>query len=259
MTKTLAFILMVALAACRGEAEVRYSGDATTPTLVALDIDPSIQVVTNADEPIFYLESSYWLYRDNHWFRSSSHRSGWKRIDMPPEPLRRIDQPLAYVHYRPGSTAQRTTLNQSDQPPQPQAEPDRAAPSEPTPPDRAPGDPMRDPMREPNSQGPSQPVPNPPPPQQVPPSPDSDPTLRNPSSTRPLPPDQVPPTTPPRDRPGHQIAPDPDAKPTSPSTPGSEPQPASDPDMRDQGDKSKQQPDPAEAERNKARDRKPKS
>jgi hypothetical protein len=234
MTRTLAFILIVALSACRGEAEVRYSGDATTPELVALDIDPSVMVVANADEPIFYLENSYWLYRDNRWFHSSSHRSGWKRMDMPPERIRKIDQPLAYVHFRHGTGAQRTTLNQRDQA-QPQPVPDRAAPSERTRPDLPPADPS-DPLREPNSQGPNPPVPNPPPPQQVPPSPDREPTLRNPSSTRPLPPpDQVPSPTPERDRPSQQIAPDPDPAPTSPS----------------------KQPDPTEAERNKKPDRTP--
>jgi hypothetical protein len=259
MTKTFAFLLMVSLAACRGEAEVRYSGDAMAPELVALDIDPGIMVVANSDEPIFYVDNTYYLYRDDRWYRSGSHRVGWKRVENPPDRIRRIDQPLAYVHFRHGTSAQRTTLNQRDQVPPPPA-PDRSSPPESVQPDRAPADPMREPMREPNPQGPNQPVPNTPPPHQVPPSPDRDPSLSAPSSTRPLPPDRVPSTPPTGDRPSHQIAPDPDRAPTSPSPPNSDQRPASDDSSaHDHGDHSKQKPDPAQAERNKKRDRTPAS
>jgi hypothetical protein len=244
MTKSLAFILMVSLAACRGEAEVRYSGEATAPELVAMDTDPSVMVVVNSDEPIFYFENTYWLYREGRWLRSSSHRSGWKHIDTPPERITRIDRPLAYVHFR-ASGAERTTLNQRDQPaPPPDLDraQERAQPLD---------QPPADPMREPNSQGPNQPMPNPPPPQQVPPSPDRDPTLRAPSSTRPMPPDQVPPATPERDRPSHQLVPDPDRAPTSPGRTDDQ-RPAS-----DRRDPAKTEPDPAEAERNKKKDKRP--
>ena len=199
MMKTLALLLSASLAACAGEAAVHYSGDSTTPELVAIEADPSVQVVANADEPIFYTENTYYLYRKDHWYRSSSHRGDWKRIDDPPEHIRRIDQPLVYVHYRRDPNAPRTTFNQRDQPqPDIRNQPDRAPET---------------PPREPNPQGPTQPYANPQPPQQVPPSPDANPTLEGPRNPRK--PDQVPPVPPP-DRPNHQIAPDPDRAPTSP-------------------------------------------
>lgn len=242
MTKTLlAFVLSASLLGCRGEAEVRYSGAAAAPELVVMDTDPSVMVVANADEPIFYVENTYWLYRDNHWFRSSSHRSGWKRVESPPDHIRRIDRPLAYVHFRPSAT-QRTTFNQRDQ-----VEPQRSDIPEATERTR-PIDPSQ-----------TQPYANPPPPQQVPPSPDSDPTLRGPTPTRPMPPDQVPSAPSDRDRPDRQIAPDPDRAPTSPNMQNqkapNDQRPAADRSTKgkakdkDQGDRSKRRPDPDKDQR----------
>jgi hypothetical protein len=175
MTRTLAFFLTASLAACHGEADVHYSGEATTPEMVVMDTDASVQVVTNADEPIFFVDNTYYLYRENHWYKSRSHRSGWTRVDDPPEHIRRIDRPLAYVHFR--GAADRTTFNQTNRPQTPQ--PVTPAPQTPAP----------------------APLANPMPPQQVPPTPDS---------TTPMRPDQVPPVTPDPDRPNQQIAPDPD-------------------------------------------------
>jgi hypothetical protein len=228
--KTLALLLIVSLAACAGEAAVRYSGDATTPELVAIDIDPSVMVVANADEPIFYTENTYYLYRNDRWYRSASHRSGWKRIDTPPERLARIEQPRTYVHYRPTPNPPRTTFNQSDQ-------------VAPNPDDRNQPDRQSSPL-DPSPQ-PAQPHPNPMPPQQVPPSPDVNPTLEGPRNPRK--PDQVPPMNPERrDQPSSQIAPDPDRAPTSPGMenrtpdqrPATEPDPRK-PDVRKPDDKSK--------------------
>lgn len=114
MTKTLASLLLAgALAACAGQAEVHYSGDASTPELVAMDGDPDVMIVANADEPMFYSDHAYYLYRDRQWYRSSSHRHGWTREDQPPLAVQRIHRPTAYVHYRHRAGAPRTTYNQA--------------------------------------------------------------------------------------------------------------------------------------------------
>ena len=198
MMKTIALLLSASLAACAGEAAVHYSGDSSTPELVAIDNDPSVMVVANADEPIFYTENTYYLYRNDRWYRSGSHRGGWKRVDTPPDHVRRIDKPLAYVHYRHDPNTPRTTFNQRDQQLAPRPD-DRDQP------DRQPDAPPR----EPNPQGPAQPYANPLPPQQVPPVPDANPPLEGPRN--PHKPDQVPPVTPDRrDRPNNQLAPEPD-------------------------------------------------
>lgn len=217
MTKTLAFLLSASLAACAGgEAEVHYSGNATAPELVVLDSDSSVQVVANADEPIFYTENTYWLYRDNHWFRSRSHRGGWARVDTPPEHIRRIERPVAYVHFR--GSPDRTTYNQRPEPVQRTPSPEPVTPA---------------------------PYANPLPPQQLPPNADPNRPMR---PMRPMPPDQVPPAAPDRDRPDHQIAPDPDRATTSPGQDGragdQRPATKGDDQSPSPGDHTKRMPDP---------------
>ena len=201
MTKRLAFILSASLAACAGQAEVHYAGNAAAPEMVTMDTDPSVMVIANADEPLFYTENTYWLYRGDHWYRSSSHRGGWARVDTPPEHVRRITRPQAYVHFRHSPEPARTTFNQREQvAPQPRDPYRERTPAEP------------DPQQAPR-------YPNPLPPQQVPPASEHDPILERPMPphAEPMVPRQVPPANPDRlDRPDHQIAPDPDRAPTSP-------------------------------------------
>jgi len=175
MIKTLAVMLSASLAACAGQAEVRFSGEATTPELVAMDTDPDVMVVANADEPIFYTDNSYWLFRDRHWYRSNQPRSGWARVEQPPERVRRIDRPAAYVHFHHNPNTPRTTYNERRPPTPPRRSEDRPPAAPPRlpahPPDRPDrrDQPLPGPTHEPNSQGPRPPYPNPLPPNQVPP------------------------------------------------------------------------------------------
>jgi hypothetical protein len=240
MTRTLAFILSAGLAACAGQAEVRYAGNISTPEYVTLDTDPSVMVVANADEPVFYSENMYWLYRGEHWYRSSSHRSGWSRVDTPPDHVRRIQRPYAYVHVRP--SAARTTYNQREQRLDDRAvnpgvrpgdrEPARALDSEPNdgrPPVSVP-DRRAAPVEQPSVNRP-EPTPD------QPPSPPSSATPRVPA-----------PTPSSQDRPTHQVAPDPDRAPISPGQPAraDDQRPAADRDDRrnDLRDPSPDQPSP---------------
>jgi hypothetical protein len=103
-TTVLCFLTAVLTTACAGQAEVHYSGYAARPELVTLDSDPDVRVVANADEPIFFSNSTFWLYRNDTWWRSSSHRAGWVRADAPPESVTRISQPST-IHYRGAAAA----------------------------------------------------------------------------------------------------------------------------------------------------------
>jgi hypothetical protein len=183
MIKTLAFVLSACLAGCAGQAEVRYSG-ATDPELVTMDSDPSVMIVANADEPVFYSDNSYWLFRDRQWYRSSTHRGGWARVEQPPEHVRRIERPETYVHFRHARETPRTTANEHERPVAP-ARPEIREP-EPRRDQTPPG-----PTREPNPEGPVRPYANPLPPQQVPPvSPRPDERSDHPNADRaPSPPD----------------------------------------------------------------------
>jgi hypothetical protein len=72
----------------------------TSPDLVA--VSPGVQVIADADEPLFYADGYYWLYRDNTWMRSDNYRGGFARIDVNivPQGVRAIQQPQTYAHYR---------------------------------------------------------------------------------------------------------------------------------------------------------------
>ena len=97
-----AFVVAASLASCTGTGDVEYAGEVrvTSPELV--EIRPGVQVVADADEPLFYSSGSYWLYRDGYWFRSRDYRGGYARVEytVVPEPIRVIEQPQVYVHYR---------------------------------------------------------------------------------------------------------------------------------------------------------------
>lgn len=210
MTKTLGFLLSASLAACAGTAEVRYSGNASTPELVEMDSDPSVMVVANSDEPVFFSENTYWLYRDQQWYRSRSSHSGWSRVDAPPEHVRKIERPTAYVHYRHAASAPRTTYNERAQPvPRRPVERQVRVPAEPATeaPPASPAD--RDRLApEPMAPAPARRIERPEPTAPAPATP-----LR--AETPPA--QQVPPpSVEPRDRTDHEIAPAPDRAPVRP-------------------------------------------
>ena len=146
-----AFAVAASLAGCMATSDVEYTGTVrvTSPELVT--IGPGVQVIADADEPLFYSRGYYWLYRDGYWFRSDSYRGGFARIDLVylPGELRMIERPQLYVQYRrhlgrerharPAPQQQtRTPTYQTPtyQQPQPQ---EPAYPNSPTP---APGQPM---------------------------------------------------------------------------------------------------------------------
>lgn len=105
VSKLLPCLLIAALAtACAPQPEVHYSGDASRPQLATLASDPEVRVVVNSDEPIFFTSYTFWLYRNDTWWQSSSHRTGWVRANLPPERVTRISQPSRYVHYQPTTT-----------------------------------------------------------------------------------------------------------------------------------------------------------
>jgi hypothetical protein len=109
----LSSVVAAALGACVGSGTMTYGGggyvgpapvDGTydaTPDLVAVDGDPSVQVIADYDEPVFYSDSYYWRFYDGGWYRSNVYTGGWVYWDAPPAAVVRIGRPTAYVHYHP--------------------------------------------------------------------------------------------------------------------------------------------------------------
>src|SRR4029434_7924239 len=61
---------------------------------------PGVQVIADYNEPIFYADNQYWRFSGGTWYRSSNYTGGWVYATAPSVILR-IEQPRAYVHYRP--------------------------------------------------------------------------------------------------------------------------------------------------------------
>lgn len=92
-------IAMAATAGCVVRAGVHAGGTVVAePDLV--EVSPGVWVVEDYDEPVFYSEGSYWLYRDGIWFRSHVHTGSWVRVRTTPVVVARISTPRAYVRYR---------------------------------------------------------------------------------------------------------------------------------------------------------------
>lgn len=62
-------------------------------------IGPDLYVVADYDEPVFYTDGSYWLYRDGLWYRSGTVTGGWVVASRVPVRVAHINRPHYYVHY----------------------------------------------------------------------------------------------------------------------------------------------------------------
>lgn len=84
------------------EAPVVFTG---TPTLVA--VDSNVWVVRDAERPVYYVDDTYWVYRDGTWYRSRSYEGGWVVIEASAVPSSIATRNHAtYVHYMGEATAQ---------------------------------------------------------------------------------------------------------------------------------------------------------
>lgn len=103
------FAVAASLAACHGTGNVDYAGEVSVTSPALVQISPGVQVVEDADEPLFYADDSYWLYRDNVWLRSRDYHGGFARVDFVtvPQDIRVIERPQIYAHYRQNSTRYR--------------------------------------------------------------------------------------------------------------------------------------------------------
>ncbi len=116
-----ALLFATTITACTGSGTgaVQYSADVQTPVLV--EISPGVQVIEDYDEPVFYSDNYYWRFDAGIWYRSHNHRRDWVRIEAPPERVRRIDRPTAYIRYRANARAE--VRDHRDHHPQPQPQP----------------------------------------------------------------------------------------------------------------------------------------
>ncbi|MDQ3262625.1 MAG: hypothetical protein M3Y59_03020 [Myxococcota bacterium] len=83
MKRTLMTILALALpSSALAQAELKVRAPVVTfevaPMLVV--VSPGIQVVPDYGEEVFFTNGWYWVRQDRNWFKSRSHRGGWKHV-----------------------------------------------------------------------------------------------------------------------------------------------------------------------------------
>jgi hypothetical protein len=89
-------------AGCAGTGTMTYSSGVTYRSPSLAYVSPGVYVVADSSEPVFYSDNSYWLYRNNAWYRSNYYDRGWTYYRTPPRTVLSIQRPHAYVRYRPG-------------------------------------------------------------------------------------------------------------------------------------------------------------
>lgn len=114
MTRALTLILSATLAAaCAGQSDdrVEYAISSNAPP-VLVAISPDVEVVADANEPVFRANDAFWLYRGDRWYRSADLQGQWFQIGTPPPALAAIGDPQQYVGTRPDiRTAQERNLS----------------------------------------------------------------------------------------------------------------------------------------------------
>ncbi|HUS32977.1 MAG TPA: hypothetical protein VMZ53_30955 [Kofleriaceae bacterium] len=96
-------LLSLSLGGCMASGQVHSSASVSAPDLVY--IGPSVQVIADWNEPVFYSSNYYWRYDGGVWYRSSNHLNGWMRIQTVPAAILQIERPTAYIHYRAQGSA----------------------------------------------------------------------------------------------------------------------------------------------------------
>lgn len=107
-TKNLLAILFASTlaGACTVHGRATTGGYASTSGELVY-VGPGVYAVADYDEPVFYSDNSYWLYRDGGWYSSGYYTGGWQRARNVPRAVLRIERPRAYVHYRGDGQARR--------------------------------------------------------------------------------------------------------------------------------------------------------
>ena len=102
----IAALFAPSLVSAQATVEFRIELPVVLPRLVV--VSPGVEVVPDVDEEVFFTDGYYWVRRDDRWYRSRSHRSGWvlvgpryvpaRLVKLPPGKYRRY--PAAYREER---------------------------------------------------------------------------------------------------------------------------------------------------------------
>ena len=93
-------LLFAFVAACGGTPGPKYTGNVRVADTRLVAVNPDVKTFADADQPVFFARGQYWLFNDGLWFRSQGANGPWTYEAKPPVPVKQIDQPYAYVHFK---------------------------------------------------------------------------------------------------------------------------------------------------------------
>ncbi len=99
-------------AGCVAHAQGAASAEADTPVVFTseptlVEVDGGVWVVRDYDQPVYFVEDDYWVFRDGVWYRSHSYEGGWARVEVNVVPTVIVHRDhRMYVHYHGAATAQ---------------------------------------------------------------------------------------------------------------------------------------------------------
>ncbi len=75
------------------------------PTLV--EVDSGVWVVRDYDQPVYFVDEDYWVFRDGIWYRSHTYDGGWARVEVNVIPAVIVHRDhRMFVRYHGAATAQ---------------------------------------------------------------------------------------------------------------------------------------------------------
>src|SRR5579859_1270088 len=87
------------------------------PTLV--EVDSGVWVVQDYDQPVYYVNDDYWVFRDGIWYRSHGYEGGWAKVEVTVVPAVIVHRDHhMFVHYHGAATAQRRPAPRRGGPPE---------------------------------------------------------------------------------------------------------------------------------------------
>lgn len=93
-------IFLMWLAACGGVAGPKFTGNVRVADSRLVAVNPDVKTFADVDQPVFFARGHLWLFHDGRWFRAQRASGPWTYDAEPPVPVRQIEQPFAYVHYK---------------------------------------------------------------------------------------------------------------------------------------------------------------
>ncbi|HEY0253165.1 MAG TPA: hypothetical protein VGC41_16640 [Kofleriaceae bacterium] len=100
--RALLLTAVLAAAGCYSEEPDPVYASATVGDPALVEVSPGVDVIADADYPVFYNDGYWWRYDGGLWYSSAYYNRGWGVSYNVPYGIRGIRNPGAYSHWHNG-------------------------------------------------------------------------------------------------------------------------------------------------------------